>query len=60
MFYVCGESIDGEPYDFVSISRTLNEVHDECRELLETLDGGFFDIYRITKSGKEYIDSIDW
>ena len=44
MFYVRGESIDGEYYEFIPAGRTLDEIKDECQELLETLDGGFFGI----------------
>lgn len=60
MFYVRGESIDGEYYEFIPAGRTLNEIKDECQELLETLDGGFFGIYNITDDSDSLVDYVDW
>ncbi len=60
MFYVMGESCDGEYYEFTPAGKTLEEVKEECQELLETLDGGNFDIYMITDSEDIYLDTVEY
>lgn len=60
MFYVMGESIDDEYFEFTPAGKTLEEVRKECQELLETLDGGSFDIYDITDSEDIYLDTVEY
>lgn len=55
-----GESIDDEYFEFTPVGNTLEEVKKECQELLETLDGGSFDIYDITDSEDIYLDTVEY
>ena len=60
-FFVMGEDIEGNYYEFESAGKTLIEVKRECQELLETLDGGHFDIYENNDEGKDiFIDDVEW
>lgn len=44
-WYISGEDIDGNYYDFSSYASDVDAVIAECQELLESLDGGLFMIY---------------
>ncbi len=57
MFFIAGEDIDGEIYEFESYAKTLEDCRKECQEYLETLDGGHFDIF--DADGK-FIDDVEW
>lgn len=58
MFYVVSEDIEGTTYSFEPASDDIQEVKNECQELLETLDGGHFDIY--DSDTDEFIDYVEW
>lgn len=60
MFYARGEDYNGNCYEFPSISRTIEEVKKECQELLETLDGGLFDIFVVIDGKDVYVDTVEW
>ena len=60
MFFVHGEDIDGNYYEFTPAGKTIEDVRKECQELLETLGGGLFDIFDISDSEDIFIDSIEW
>lgn len=58
IFYVVGEDIEGSVYDFEPAGKTLKEVKKECQELLESLDGGHFDIFDAETD--KFIDDVEW
>lgn len=60
MFYVVGEDFDGNVYEFESGCEILGEVRAQCQELLETLDGGHFDIFEINDEDENYVDCVEW
>lgn len=60
MFYVHGEDIDGNYYEFEPAGQTIEAIEKECQELLETLGGGLFDIFNITDSEDVYLSTVEW
>lgn len=57
MYYLKGEDIDGNQYQFTTFARNVEECKQECQEYLETLEGGYFEIFA---DNNEFLDRVDW